>query len=41
MIAPRSNNAILPISATGLTAVPGIPGGELHLVIDVTGYYRP
>jgi hypothetical protein len=37
----RSNNVVVPVTAAGLIAVAGIPGGEVHLVVDVTGYFAP
>jgi len=40
----RSNNAILRLAADGsgsIVAFPGMSGGTVHLVVDVTGYFAP
>lgn len=40
----RSNNAILGIAANGsggIVVLPGMTGGTVHLIVDVTGYFTP
>jgi hypothetical protein len=40
----RSNNAILKLAADGsggIAVLPGMSGGTVHLIVDVTGYFAP
>ncbi|HZF10846.1 MAG TPA: PQQ-dependent sugar dehydrogenase [Thermoanaerobaculia bacterium] len=37
----RANNAILPLAGGGLDVMAGLPpGGQVHLVVDVVGYFQ-